>query len=248
MKKRYWLPALIFAVLGILTYLFVFGYSFSGLVMMGVSALFLLFGVMNVLKKRLPRLMKVLHIIAWVVLIVVLAASVITGCFVVRAGSGTEENQSDYVIVLGAGVNGHAPSRSLRERLIAAEEYLNSHPDTVAILSGGQGDHENITEALCMFNWLTEHGIPAERLRMEDQATTTEENIRYSLDLIEVETGTRPTKCAVLSSSYHLYRASLLAQKEGLEMIGVPAKCSHLYYCNMLLREICGVWYTLISN
>lgn len=248
MKKRYWLPALIFAALGILTYLFVFGYSFSGLVMLGISALFLLFGVMNVLKKRLPRLMKVLHTIAWILLIAVLIAAVITGYFVVRAGSGAEDTESDYVIVLGAGVNGNTPSRSLRERLLSAQDYLTNHPDTTAILSGGKGDNENITEALCMFNWLTENGIPAEQLRMEDQATTTEENIRYSLDLIEAETGVRPTKCAVLSSSYHLYRASLLAQKEGLEMLGVPAKCSHLYYCNMLLREICGVWYTLISN
>ena len=247
MKKRYWLPALVLAVIGIVIYLFVYGYGFSGLVLFGVGALFFLFGFINVLKKRLPRLMRLVHAALWILLIAVLLTSAVIGFMIVRAGSGTQDAESDYLIVLGAGVNGTAPSRSLRERLTAAEEYLKQHPNTIAILSGGQGGHESISEAACMFNWLTEKGIPAEQLRIEDQATSTVENIRFSLDLIEAETGVRPTKCAVLSSSYHLFRASLLAQQEGLEMQGVPAKVSYpIFYCNMLLREIFGVWYILI--
>lgn len=97
-----------------------------------------------------------------------------------------------------------------------------------------------------MFDWLIRQGIPAQQLRMEDKATSTEENLRFSLDLIEAESGTRPAKCAVLSNSYHLYRSSLLARREGLQMQGVPASTNHFFYCNMLLREICGVWYTVI--
>ena len=247
MKKRYWLPALVLAVIGIVIYLFVYGYGFSGLILFGVGVLFFLFGLMDRLKKRLPRLMQILQIGFCILLVPILLTSVIIGVMIVRAGGGAQEIESDYLIILGAGVNGTAPSRSLRERLTAAEEYLKQHPDTIAILSGGKGNGENISEAACMFNWLTEKGIPAEQLRMEDQATSTVENIRFSLDLIEAETGVRPTKCAVLSSSYHLFRASLLAKSEGLEMQGVPAKVSYpVFYCNMLLREICAVWYTLI--
>ena len=98
-----------------------------------------------------------------------------------------------------------------------------------------------------MYNWLTENGIDPGRLRKEEQATTTEENIRYSLDLLEQETGTRPDTAAVVSSAYHLRRASLLARREGLTMLGVPASTRHpVFFCNMFLREICGVCYTLV--
>ena len=98
-----------------------------------------------------------------------------------------------------------------------------------------------------MYDWLTENGIDPGRLRKEEQATTTEENIRNSLDLLEQETGTRPGTVAVVSSAYHLRRASLLARREGLTMLGVPASTRNpFFFCNMFLREICGVWYTLV--
>lgn len=246
MKKRYWLPALILVVLGAATYFLIYSYSFSGLVMIALGAVLFAFGLTDALKGRLPKLMRFLRTVMLILLAVTVLAGAVTGILIMRAGFGEEDADSDYLIVLGAGVNGNVPSRSLRERLTAAESYLKAHPDTVAILSGGQGDRENLTEAQCMFNWLTEKGIPADQLRMEDRATSTEENIRYSLDLIEAESGVRPEKCAVLSSSYHLFRASLLARREGLEMIGIRAKARPMYYCNMLLREIVGVWYTLI--
>lgn len=247
MRKRYWLTALILAAIGIVIYLFVYGYGFSGLILFGVGVLFFLFGLTDWLKKRLPRLMQIVQIGFCILLVPILLTSVIIGVMIVRAGGGAQAIDSDYLIVLGAGVNGTKPSRSLRERLTAAEEYLKQHPDTIAILSGGKGNRENISEAACMFAWLTEKGIPAEQLRMEDQATSTVENIRFSLDLIEAETGARPTKCAVLSSAYHLFRASLLAKSEGLEMQGVPAKVDNpFFYFNMLLREICAVWYTVL--
>ena len=51
----------------------------------------------------------------------------------------------------------------------------------------------------------------------------------------------------MVSSAYHLRRASLLARREGLTMLGVPASSRNpFFFCNMFLREICGVWYTLV--
>ena len=151
------------------------------------------------------------------------------------------------MIVLGAGVNGDVPSKSLSERLGTTQAYLERYPDAIAILSGGQGDGENITEALCMYRWLTARGIAPERLRMEDKAANTEENLRFSLALIEEEFGAKPETAAVVSSSYHLARASLLAEDEGLHMLGVPASTDNpIYFCQMFLREIVGVWYTVI--
>ena len=247
MKRKYWLKALILGGLGAFLYFVFYAYTFTGLLLMACAAVVLVFGLVDRLRLVLPVSMTIVrHLLRTVVSLVVLAA-VVTGVWIAVACDGAEDPQSDYVIVLGAGVNGTAPSESLRERLEAAKAYLEEYPQAIAVLSGGQGDRENITEAQCMYNWLTENGIDPGRLRKEEQATTTEENIRYSLDLLEQETGTRPDTAAVVSSAYHLRRASLLARREGLTMLGVPASTRNpFFFCNMFLREICGVWYTLV--
>ena len=79
------------------------------------------------------------------------------------------------------------------------------------------------------------------------EATTTEENLRCSLDLIEAETGTRPAQIAVISGEYHLLRAELLARRAGAEALGVPSYThDRAFYCLMLAREVCGVWAALL--
>ena len=160
---------------------------------------------------------------------------------------GAADPEAQWVVVLGAGVNGTVPSQALRERLEAAQDYLARYPEAVAVLSGAQGDGEAITEAQCMYDWLTARGVVPDRLRMETKATTTEENLRCSLDLIEAETGTRPAQIAAISGEYHLLRAELLARRAGAEALGVPSYThDRAFYCLMLAREVCGVWAALL--
>lgn len=153
----------------------------------------------------------------------------------------------DYVIVLGAGVRGTVPSLSLRSRLDAAAEYLKSRPDVICIVSGGQGEGENITEAKCMFDELVKAGIDPSRIWQEDRSTSTQENLRFSLDLIEQRTGSRPTEINLLSNEYHLYRAKIFARQEGITAYGVPAESPYLtLFLNYYLREIAGVWHEIL--
>lgn len=70
----------------------------------------------------------------------------------------TPEAQST-VVVLGCKVNGKNPSLMLRKRLEAAYDYLSKNPGVPCIVSGGQGPNEGISEAQCMYNYLTERGI-----------------------------------------------------------------------------------------
>ena len=66
-------------------------------------------------------------------------------------------------------------------------------------------------------------------------------------NMIEEKTGTRPEKLGVLSSEYHLFRASLLAKKCGVEFVGIPAETSRFSQkVNHFMREIAGVWHYLI--
>ena len=62
-----------------------------------------------------------------------------------------DKQSADYVIVLGAQVRGKALSRTLEYRLEKALEYARVHPNTVLVLSGGQGAGEDMTEAEAMY-------------------------------------------------------------------------------------------------
>lgn len=146
-----------------------------------------------------------------------------------------DETPAAAVIVLGAGVNGTAPSLSLLTRLEAALEYAENRPDIPIVVSGSQGQGEDISEARCMYDWLTARGIPPERLILEEQADNTEENIRYSLELLEERNVAG--NIAVVSSDYHLCRAAMYL---GGDMVPVAAHMPAKYLpltVNYYIRE-----------
>ncbi len=143
------------------------------------------------------------------------------------------------VIILGCSVKGEDPSQMLRLRIEAAEEFLKANPGSNAVLSGGQGPGEDITEALCMYRELTKRGIAADRLYMEGLSTSTKENIAFSKDIIEKE-GLN-TKVAIVSNNFHLYRASVIVKEEGLEFYGVSAFTPYPLLATYVMREYVGI-------
>ena len=76
----------------------------------------------------------------------------------------------DYIIVLGAHVDGTRMTLALLERTRRALLYLEENPGTRAVLSGGKGDGERISEAEAMYRYLTEHGIDGGRLIREERS------------------------------------------------------------------------------
>ncbi len=231
-------------ILGLIVLLFCPGYDMTGLALLGVGALIPAYQVIGLLHAHHRTLSKGLHMALTLVLVVFFAAVAITWSIIARSARGTENPESDYLVVLGAGVNGTVPSRSLRERLDAAQDYLNAHPDAVAIVSGGQGPCEEISEAQCMYDYLTSHGIDPSRVWMEEAATNTLENLRFSLDIIQEKHGSRPGKIAIVSSEYHLHRAGIFAGWLDLEAELVPARTElFLLRWNYYLREVFAVWY-----
>lgn len=133
------------------------------------------------------------------------------------------------------------------DRINATYDYLIVHPDVTAILSGGQGADEGISEAQCMYNELTALGIDPQRLWLEDKATSTWENLQFSLRIIEEKTGKRPETVGLLSSEYHLYRAGLFADACGVKAACIPARTSWpSIRINYFLREVAAVWKFII--
>lgn len=123
------------------------------------------------------------------------------------------DGSNEYAIILGAKVNGEVPSLSLHYRIDAALDYANQYPHVKLILSGGQGPDEMMTEAEAMRRYLVENGIEEERLILEEDSTSTYENLVYSKQLM-LEAVKSVT---IITSDYHLARARLLAAKVGFE-------------------------------
>ena len=181
--------------------------------------------------------------ILWILLILGAIAAVITLFVILRAAHPKTIPSCDHIIVLGAGVRGTVPSMSLQERIDAAYAYLITNPKAVAVLSGGQGKGEFITEAACMYRELTEMGIDGSRLLLEEASTNTIENLMFSLDVIEAHTGIRPQQIGIVSSEYHIFRACLFAKSLGLDPIGIPGKVSWFPLClNYYPREVIALW------
>ncbi len=91
----------------------------------------------------------------------------------------------DYLIVLGARVREDDISLSLKARLDRAIRFLEEHPETTLVLSGGQGEDEPTTEAMAMAEYLRYNGVEPERMLLETNSTNTTENMICSYALIQ---------------------------------------------------------------
>ena len=242
-----WIGIVFFSLLALFLNFCMVGYSFSVLVCLCIIGIILVYKGLNLLAKKYPRDARTLKRIVTVILCIGLLVVGVTECVIIKASFGDPKEHCDYMVVLGAKVRTEGPSVSLMDRIRAAKTYLDSHPDVIAVVSGGQGTDEPMTEARCMYEELVELGVDPQRIWIEDQATSTWENLNFSLNLIEEKTGTRPGKIGILSSEYHLFRASLFADACGVESVGIPAATSRLpQKINHFMREVAGVWHYLL--
>jgi uncharacterized SAM-binding protein YcdF (DUF218 family) len=180
----------------------------------------------------------VLKIVAILLVLVI----VVPAGLIISAMDGRGEPVSDTLIVLGTTVNGTEPSPMLRQRLDAAVEFLNAHPETVCIVTGGKGDEINLSEAQCMFNYLTAAGIDKNRITMEDRATSTVENLRNVRSMLETD------QVTILSSDFHLFRSGLIAKDAGFTASLLPSKTEPFsLLAPWFLREIFALYGYLLS-
>lgn len=152
----------------------------------------------------------------------------------------------DYIIVLGAQMRGDRPSMVLKFRLDCAIEYLNDNPNTVCIVSGGQGANEIMSEAEGMKKYLLENNISEDRILIENKSRNTIENILFSKELLKDET----SGIGILTNNFHSYRSVRLAKAQLKNPIyGISAASSPRFLPNNMLRETVGITKdTLLGN
>ena len=100
---------------------------------------------------KLPKIIN--YIIKGIICVSIILFIIIEG-LIINEANNSYCKQTDFVIVLGAKLNGAVPSTSLKYRLDATLEYYQQFPETTIIVSGGQGNGENISEAKAMKQYL----------------------------------------------------------------------------------------------
>lgn len=189
---------------------------------------------------------------AWFCRTVLVLTALGTLCFVIVEGvllgygHSQPDGGADYIIVLGARVKGVRVTYNLQSRLDAAYQYLEDNPSTVAILSGGQGPGEAISEAEAMSRYLLKRGIASERLILEDQSVNTNENLSFSIEKM----GRKDASVVIATNYFHIFRAMGIARKMGLEHVqGLGSRVKWYTAPNMYVREAAAVVkYTLCGQ
>ena len=143
-----------------------------------------------------------------VVLLFVLGFVVLLG--LILSGSHDEvTGEPKVMVILGCKVESWGPSILLQDRLDKALDYLEDHPNLTVVVSGGQGADEPMSEAQCMYDYLTAHGVDGSRILLEDQSHNTWENLRFTRALLE-EQGVDASQMVVVSNGFHLTRVRML--------------------------------------
>ena len=169
------------------------------------------------------------------VCVIVLAAA----CgYIAWYGSYDAYEPTDYAVILGAQVKENQPSAVLRERLDAGLAFMEEHPDTAIIVSGGFGTEEKLSEAQIMYNYLESRGGDMSRVYMEDQSTDTRENLIFSSQIAE-ELGLDKSRVTVITSEFHLCRAEYIASTLDISAGGVGSETKETFLlANYYIREV----------
>ena len=145
---------------------------------------------------------------------------------IIIQGNKKPIEKADYVILLGAQVKESGPSIDYQARIESAYEYLIDNPNSKIIVTGAKGNDEPMSEALAAKIYLTNKGIKEDRIILEDKSFSTYENIYNSKTIIENSNeDPNKIKIVIVSASYHLTRAKMIANRIGFK--NVATKGSH---------------------
>ena len=147
-----------------------------------------------------------------------------------------KKRNADYIVVLGAGIIGDKVTPLLAARIERGIELLRYNPNAVLIMSGGQGPGEDIPESRAMAAYAVSQGVAAEKIIIEQKSVSTQENLRFSRELMDKQ---KP-EIIIVTTAYHVFRALILAKQQGIRCVGFGAKTKWYFTLNAFIREFVG--------
>lgn len=227
--------ALVAAALGMICIALPFHVGMTGVCLLLLAAVLAALELLR--RKKAPRI--------WSRILIALTALGMAAVFgsmglIIAQGRDDEmpQNAPEFVVVLGAQINGDQPSLTLKKRLDRAYEYMTEHPQATVFVSGGQGPDETQTEASVMAAYLERRGIAPERIVCEEQASDTRENLIFSAELAQAR-GVDTGGVLIITSDFHMARAKYIARTLGMTPYGLAsATVPWVLKVNYELREV----------
>ncbi|MBQ8085260.1 MAG: YdcF family protein [Lachnospiraceae bacterium] len=156
----------------------------------------------------------------------------------------------DYILILGCQIKKDGTvTPLLKGRADRALEFARMQEKAtgkapVFVPSGGRGEDEIISEAEAISNYLVEKGIAPDRILVENQSASTYENIRNSYELIKEHFGEGEPDIAFATTNYHVFRAGILANEQGVHAEGIGGKTRSYFWINAFVREFIATVYS----
>jgi len=161
---------------------------------------------------------KFTKIIKYIVIFMLVAEASLVSFIAIYGQKDNISYNEDAVIVLGAGIRGDEVTLPLKMRLDKAVEYHLKNPDALIVVSGGQGFQETVTEAYAMEKYLIENGVDKDKIIKEEEATSTNENMRFSKEILDKKFNDE-YEVVIITNGFHIYRGVTIAKIEGFENV-----------------------------
>lgn len=232
-----------FALTSLLSALAIFGLTFGTAFVMAVGTFSAFLGLTyaKVNDVKIERMLLLSRLFLLGVLLLGMVSFAWIENLVFQAAKSDSVVNAKYAVVLGAGLRGDQPSQTLKNRLDKGVEYLRGNPEAKIVAAGGVGPAASLSEAAVMKRYLTAQGIDEKRILLEDKSTTTDENLKFTKELIIAREGMPAHSITVITSDYHLYRAKQIAGKYYPQVQGLAAESALMLKINYAIREYFAV-------
>ena len=148
---------------------------------------------------------------------------------IITADEAAELENTDCVLILGAGVRDGSPTPMLRDRLITGISLYKSGAAPKIIMSGDHG-REDYDEVNVMKSYAVENGVPDSDVFMDHAGFSTYDSIYRAKAVFEADS------IIIVTQKYHLYRALYIAERLGVNAVGVSADLDD--YSGQLKRDL----------
>lgn len=148
---------------------------------------------------------------------------------IITADEAAELENTDCVLILGAGVRNGSPTPMLRDRLITGISLYKSGAAPKIIMSGDHG-REDYDEVNVMKSYAVENGVPDGDVFMDHAGFSTYDSVYRAKAVFEADS------IIIVTQKYHLYRALYIADKLGVNAVGVSADLDD--YSGQLKRDL----------
>jgi uncharacterized SAM-binding protein YcdF (DUF218 family) len=128
---------------------------------------------------------------------------------------------AEVIIVLGARVfESGVPSPTLERRVLHAVNIYRKWPSKFLLFTGGVGRHPP-SESAVMKKLARSKGVPANRIMMEDSASSTMQNAAGCARIMQQYGWSR---AIIVTDRYHLKRSLLAFRHFGISAVGSPTR------------------------